>query len=147
MRKPWTEDQDKLLRECIDEGLSTKAAAERLGITRNAVVGRASRLGIGSLWNNRPGNAQTKLERERAVAAKAKGNVVRSIMVAPPKRRLRGVAFEDLTSDCCRWPFGTAPYKFCGAAIAKFPYCEKHRALAYISPRRERTSRKNFKFE
>ena len=148
----WTADQDKLLRECIDEGLSTRAAAERIGVSRNAVVGRAARMGIGLLWAVRPGNVKTKLDRERAIAAQAKGNAVRSAMLArarskgvlppleppTPKRRLRGIALEELSRDSCRWPFGDAPYKFCGAAIIKFPYCEKHRALAYQPPRRER---------
>jgi GcrA cell cycle regulator len=42
-----------------------------------------------------------------------------------------------LTPEMCRWPYGDpgrAEFFFCGSPVAKRPYCEIHRALAYRVP-------------
>ena len=41
-----------------------------------------------------------------------------------------------LTPDACRWPSGdpgSPDFHFCGSPVAKRPYCEHHRALAYMA--------------
>ena len=41
-----------------------------------------------------------------------------------------------LAADGCRWPFGDpgAPgFRFCGAPVAKRPYCPHHRVQAYVA--------------
>ncbi len=42
----WTEDRLELLRAYWDEGLSISQIGERLGVTRNAVAGKAHRLNL-----------------------------------------------------------------------------------------------------
>jgi GcrA cell cycle regulator len=45
------------------------------------------------------------------------------------------ITVEHLKEHHCRWPVGN-PYEpdfhFCGAAKEDGPYCDEHRALAYI---------------
>lgn len=41
----WTDERDAQLRACAAEGLSARQAGARLGTTRNAILGRAHRLG------------------------------------------------------------------------------------------------------
>jgi len=43
-----------------------------------------------------------------------------------------------LAPEACRWPCGDPghpDFHFCGDPVAKRPYCERHRALAYMTPR------------
>src|SRR5262245_19592014 len=43
-----------------------------------------------------------------------------------------------LTPEACRWPCGDPEhpdFHFCGNPVAERPYCECHRALAYVAPR------------
>src|SRR5262249_45378750 len=43
-----------------------------------------------------------------------------------------------LTTETCRWPFGDPgrpDFYFCGDLVARGPYCERHRAVAYMAPR------------
>jgi hypothetical protein len=42
-----------------------------------------------------------------------------------------------LTSKACRWPCGDplhSDFRFCGGAVVVPPYCEEHRAVAYLAP-------------
>jgi hypothetical protein len=42
-----------------------------------------------------------------------------------------------LTLEACRWPHGDPKhpdFHFCGNPVAKRPYCEHHRAMAYMAP-------------
>lgn len=47
MSRPWSPDRVAALKGCIDAGLTAAQAAERLGLTRNACIGKANRLGLG----------------------------------------------------------------------------------------------------
>jgi hypothetical protein len=41
-----------------------------------------------------------------------------------------------LTPEACRWPCGDPghpDFHFCGSPVAKRPYCEHHRAMAYVA--------------
>jgi DNA-binding CsgD family transcriptional regulator len=42
----WTSDADKRLVELVRTGLSASLIAENLSVTKNAVIGRATRLGL-----------------------------------------------------------------------------------------------------
>ena len=44
--KGWTEERLKTLKNLWDEGLSISQIGEKLGVTRNAVAGKAHRLGL-----------------------------------------------------------------------------------------------------
>jgi hypothetical protein len=81
---------------------------------------------------------------ERQVAAQRQPHG-RELTASPftPKARLSvppplGLHVMDLTARTCRWPQGTGPYSFCGAAThrnayGREVYCEYHNNQAYRS--------------
>ena len=44
-----------------------------------------------------------------------------------------------LAPEACRWPYGDprhpADFHFCSSPVTRKPYCEHHRAIAYMAPR------------
>jgi GcrA cell cycle regulator len=105
----WTPERVTQLGQLWDEGLSTAEIGRRLGLTKNAVVGKAHRLGL----KPRP-----------------------SPLKAAPKPRRTVV---DFVGPSCSWPHGHPGEKgfhFCGARVVPGkPYCAEHTAVAYIRPR------------
>lgn len=125
----WTEERIEALRKHWDDGLSASQIAEKLGegVTRNAVIGKAHRLGLKS----RPSPVKSEPAQPKA---KPK---------ASPKANSK-VTLLDLTERICKWPIGhpTDPdFHFCGKPSKPgFPYCDEHCEVAYQAqaPRRER---------
>ena len=103
----WTERAVETLRMLWLEGVPARKIGQRLGgISRNAVIGKAHRLGLSK--QNDPSKSE-------------------------PSPKFVGTA--DLTDRMCRWPFGhpeEPEFRFCGKQrIAGRPYCAEHCALAY----------------
>jgi GcrA cell cycle regulator len=106
----WTEERVSALQQLWAQGLSASQIAERLGsVTRNAVIGKAHRLGLAA----RP----SPIRVERAPAA--------------PRP-----AAANYKGPTCQWPIGdpaSQDFKFCGAPIEPGrPYCAHHCENAYI---------------
>lgn len=112
-------DNDATLRDLIEvEGLTTAAAAERLGTTRNAVIGRANRLGLAG------GSPAAQAARARAEEREAAKRAAETRGEFPPPGH-------------CVWPHGDPGipgFRFCGAraAIPGAPYCHQHMAAAHV---------------
>jgi GcrA cell cycle regulator len=110
----WTEDRTDTLRVLWQEGLTTREIGARMGITKNAVVGKVHRLGLP--------------KRQSPIAPKE-----------PPAKVIR---LESLSMDMCSWPFGepgTAEFRFCGrTAVHEKPYCPEHCARAYVRVTKDR---------
>ncbi|MGB1026659.1 MAG: GcrA family cell cycle regulator, partial [Rhodospirillaceae bacterium] len=89
-----------------------------LGVSKNAVVGKAHRLGL----KGRPSPIK-RTKKEVKVDHKIKSVV-------------------DLGANSCRWPIGDPKepgFHFCGKmAIPGKPYCGEHCAIAYVSSNRNR---------
>ncbi len=151
----WTDDRIEMLRAHWDAGMTASQIAEALGegVSRNAVIGKAHRLGLEA----RPSPVKVTEAVSavvNAVVAAAEG--VMAAVIAPkvpPKRPSRAVApvkparttLLDLSEKVCKWPIGhpgEKDFHFCGkAAQASFPYCTEHCAIAYQAqlPRRDRS--------
>lgn len=155
----WTAQQDAQLRDGIAAGLTYQQVTDEMGniYSRNAVIGRAKRLGLKSKSGSKfgPGNRfltpeqlARKAERERQrYAEKVKPArearvdkpkpVVRVVKPAPkidaPEPRM--VALVDLHARDCRWPIGDpkdSGFGFCGHQREQGePYCGFHVKLAY----------------
>lgn len=129
----WTDERIELLRKLWEKGLSASQIAEELagGVTRNAVIGKAHRLGLKS----RPSPVKTEAAPKKAAAAPKKPK---------PVVQSQKVSLLDLTERVCKWPIGhpgDEDFHFCGKPSQQgFPYCSEHCAVAYQAqlPRRDR---------
>jgi len=127
----WTDDRINLLKGLWEKGLSASQIAAELGdgITRNAVIGKAHRLGLKS----RPSPLKATPPARPAAAPKA----VREKKVEEEK-----VTILTLTERVCKWPIGhpgEPDFHFCGKKSQPGqPYCAKHSAMAYQSPQSKR---------
>lgn len=133
----WTDERISLLKDLWDKGLSASQIAGELGegVTRNAVIGKAHRMGLSS----RP--SPVKGEASSAEAAPPR-------RAPAPKKENKKVTLLDLTERMCKWPIGhpgEADFQFCGKpSLPTFPYCADHCAQAYQvqQPRRDRRNSK-----
>ena len=118
----WTEERVAVLSQLWGSGKSASEIAEILGdTTRNAVIGKAHRLGL----SGRPSPIKRR-EPPTAPVAEAPGATILS-----------------LTERMCRWPIGdprSAGFRFCGRAVVPGQtYCAEHAALAYQAPKPRRS--------
>jgi GcrA cell cycle regulator len=156
MSGEWTDGAICLLRQYWAEGHSTAEIGRRIGISKNAVVGKAHRLDlpgrpspIRSGGAISPAPAQPRAPRlaemmplsrdrpETAASADAPGTAPALPAKLPTARLVPAIRCEPaITSNqpCC-WPVGEpgrAGFHFCGAfALVGKPYCDDHAQLAY----------------
>lgn len=143
----WSEDAIAQLRALWMEGHSTAEIGRRMGITKNAVVGKAHRLKLcarpSPIRHERRADARPRPAR----AAKAMPAGGAEAVAAPPAPRpaLRPVpnATFGRVSPCC-WPIGepgTRSFRFCDAdTLPNKPYCDTHAQLAYVRIKDKRES-------
>ena len=163
----WTDETIERLRALWAEGLSTAEIGRRMGISKNAVVGKAHRLNLPA----RPspirrdgagapprapaprritGPTLPPLQTAEAAApqqeppppAPLPKPVPREAQVAPKPAALRPLAPRIGRSVACCWPIGepgTSSFRFCDAeATQGKPYCTEHAAVAYVKVRDRR---------
>lgn len=121
-----------------DPALSASAIGERLGLTKNAVVGKARRLGLPPRPSpiNRTDAPTPKVERPKPVFRPASHVVpieeTRARLAEAPA--VPAIAFRHGRGACC-WPIGeprTPGFRYCEApAVAGRPYCPAHARRAY----------------
>ncbi len=108
----WTDEMMNTLKTLWFEGKPASEIAEILGqdISRNAVIGKAHRLGVAG--------RQSPIKRK-----------------AVPLPTLL-----TMTERMCKWPFGDpkkSDFYFCGQPVpVAVTYCAEHRALAYQAARK-----------
>ena len=117
----WTSEKIDLLTKLWNDGLTTAKIGEELGVGKNAVVGKAHRLGL----PKRP----SPIQRRSGDSEPRKP--------AQPKKKTRGVSIFDLGANMCRWPFGDPgdeDFHFCGKkSVPSKPYCLDHCMQAYLN--------------
>lgn len=113
MALEWTEERIAQLTELWSQDLSTAEIGKKLGITKNAVVGKAHRLGLPK--------RQSPIRRSPSKAKVVKADLIR---------------LESLERGMCCWPSGDPnddDFHFCGEpAIPSKPYCLDHCKEAYV---------------
>jgi GcrA cell cycle regulator len=127
----WTPEQIGQLTRLWSEGLSTAEIGKRLGISKNAVVGKAHRLHL----NSRP--SPIKRIGPRPAIARPPVQARPAVPVAPaPAPQPAPTRVVELSSQSCRWPIGhpgDENFHFCTQrAIQGKPYCVEHSAVAYV---------------
>ncbi|MBP0462525.1 GcrA cell cycle regulator [Roseomonas sp. PWR1] len=155
----WTAEAIERLKALWAEGHSTAEIGRRMGISKNAVVGKAHRLNLPARPSPIRRDAAPRpvpvprAPRPMPAARITPPPILRaSPMVAPapapvaatPVVRAFPVASSRprLGSRTCCWPIGepgTSGFRFCGGdPMAGKPYCTEHAALAYVKPRDRR---------
>ena len=128
----WTEERLAQLRKLWDEGLSISQIGDLLGVSRNAIAGKAHRMGL----PKRP-SPISKTAKETKKPAKPKPADEPEIL--PLRLELRKLKWAR--SKCC-WPSGDpklSGFTFCGDAVVPGkPYCLKHCEEAYTTSRDSR---------
>ena len=149
---PWDNDNVSRLKELWDQGLPTAQIGKLLGFTKNAVVGKAHRIGL----ERRPSpirRTAVKPDRKKArspIMPKLNFDLNKEEAKETPKQHQSFLpAIKNLFSNNskrgCEWPEGhpdESDFKFCGKdRFEEKPYCIEHCAVAYVIPEKEETEK------
>lgn len=140
----WTPEREQKLRELWNAGLSASRIASELGeTTRNAVIGKAHRLGLSGRATRKGsgGKSSGGIRLVSRVSAPRRPRAqIRPKYVEPVERSENAVSLEELTDRHCKWPIGdprSGEFHFCGSERTEgMPYCTYHCAVAYQVPSR-----------
>ena len=159
MSSGWTDEKIEQLKKLWTEGYTTGEIGKQLNVSKNAVVGKAHRLGlesrpspirrvmeddeVESTADNVVVSAKTEVtgnKKRGKIPASAKEKVAKSPspvkkpVAKQPKKKF--VKIEDLSMNSCRWPIGDPKednFHFCGKETFNGkPYCLEHCATAYV---------------
>ena len=160
----WTAEVVEDLKKLALEGKSASHISAALGVgSRNAVIGKASRIGIklsgGGVSARGKGAARAaRLQwapphatRPNADAQRCGAAAARDPQVSPVDGRaagrsfgvveigeMRRLRFEDIRESACRWPLGdprSGDFAYCGLTpVGGQSYCAAHCQMAYRSP-------------
>ena len=113
MSQEWTPIRVSALIALWEDGLSTSVIGDRLGVTKNAVVGKVHRLGLAK----------------------------RGSPIKQKPRPAEIIDLASLRPGMCSWPEGepgTEEFHFCGISSQPGkPYCEEHCRRAYVKMTRD----------
>ena len=124
----WDDDKLNKLRKLWDDGLPITKIGNEIGVSRNAIAGKAHRMGLPK--RNSP------ISKSGDPRKNQQSNSSENSKALPLKIMLRDVEWSR--NRCC-WPIGDPKlpgFSFCGTAIIPGrPYCEEHSHLAYTNTR------------
>jgi GcrA cell cycle regulator len=162
----WTPEVVLSLRQLWDEGHSTAEIGRRLGVSKNAVVGKAHRLDLPSRPSpiRREGGSTPRAPRRPPVPQLADIVPLTTAVVVPVRLLSETCSFPQRTTPAranpvaqdrarfapcspgaignnpCCWPIGEPggrDFRFCdSSALVGKPYCGEHAQLAYRRVRR-----------
>jgi GcrA cell cycle regulator len=150
----WTAERIELLKSCFAAGLSCREIAADIGVSRNAVIGKLSRLDLTreeGRGRRRARKRAAQADRPRA-AARLRHQMLPALHAEPqpladeePIHNEHCCSLFELSEQRCRWPIGTPraeDFCFCGnTPVEGLPYCPGHTRLAYRAGSRQRVAR------
>ncbi len=153
--RTWTAERLELLKNRFEAGLSCRQIADDIGVSRNAVIGKLSRL---NLTREKTGDPQ-RPARKRAAKGQRPGTaprlhqMLKELYGEPqpaaddePIHNGHCCSLLELSEERCRWPIstpGAADFCFCGnTPLEGLPYCAGHTRLAYRPGARQRVVRR-----
>jgi GcrA cell cycle regulator len=151
----WTAERVELLKIRFEAGLTCREIADDIGVSRNAVIGKLSRL---NLTREKSGDARRPTQKDAAKAFRGR-TLPRTqyqmlvatyaepqpVSDAEPIPNEHSCSLLELSEQRCRWPIstpGTEDFCFCGnTPVEGLPYCAGHSRLAYRPGSRLRVAR------
>ena len=151
----WTDERVELLKRRFEAGLSCRQIADDIGVSRNAVIGKLSRLNLTrekARGARRPApKAATKGQRP-GTGPRLRCQMRWALYAEPqpaaddePIHNGHCCSLLELSDARCRWPIstpGAEDFRFCGnPPVEGLPYCAGHTRLAYRPSYRPRSAR------
>jgi GcrA cell cycle regulator len=139
----WTDERLELLKGHFAAGLTCRQIAAEIGVSRNAVIGKLSRLGL--TRDKPPGSEAPRPKRPRERRGRSvprlQYEMLRQVydeaaFTEGPVVSERRCSLFELSKERCRWPVNAEAeeFSFCGnTPLAGMPYCSGHTRLAYRS--------------
>jgi len=150
----WTDERIELLKQHFEAGLSCREIAADIGVSRNAVIGKLSRLNLTRSRAVEDRRLERSLAPARATRAvpRLQYEMLATIYgetdapaVAGPIDDANRCSLLELSENRCRWPIstpGAEDFCFCGnSAPDGQSYCAGHSRLAYRPNSRARMMR------
>jgi GcrA cell cycle regulator len=151
----WTAERVELLKSRFEAGRSCREIACDIGVSRNAVIGKLSRL---NLTHQKNGDARRPARKDAAEGHRPRTEPRRQYQARLASRAEPQPAVDDepihnglccslleLSDERCRWPIstpGAEDFCFCGnPPVEGRPYCAGHTRLAYRPGSRQRVAR------
>ena len=137
----WNQQKVDDLKKLWNEGVATSRIGEQLGFTKNAVIGKAFRLGLERRQNSRKKTAQS--QSVSSVTMYRESSASGHTQIAPKRevtRRREKFSFKKSivgtgNFKSCQWPIGDPleeGFHYCGGQnIPTKPYCIEHYKKAY----------------
>ena len=148
----WTTERIELLKGHFAAGLSCRQIANEIGVSRNAVIGKLSRLNLTRDKKPEIRRPRTKSDRSHSVP-RVQLRLLRKLFTEVPPAEASDDAILseqhcsllELSEERCRWPInspGDEGFCFCGnQPLGGLPYCAGHSRLAYQPGSRQRAAR------
>jgi GcrA cell cycle regulator len=144
----WTAERVELLKSRFEAGLTCREIAADIGVSRNAVIGKITRLNLSRADGVERMPEQARSPRAPRPRRASQRQLLRALRPAlPPEPEPcseHRCSLLELSEENCRWPIsslGPAVW-FCGNPRAKgFAYCAGHARIAYQTSSRWRDLR------
>ncbi|MGH6643033.1 MAG: GcrA family cell cycle regulator [Bradyrhizobium sp.] len=147
----WTTERVELLKQHFEAGLSCREIAAQIGVSRNAVIGKLTRLGLTRGPTNIEQHLQATTKARAKSVPRAQYRMLQAVYatgqpaIDAPITSERPCSLLELSHEHCRWPISTPGedgFCFCGNTPLKgLPYCAGHTRLAYKPGSRQRVAR------
>jgi GcrA cell cycle regulator len=151
----WTDERVELLKSCFEAGLSCRDIAGEIGVSRNAVIGKLSRLNLTrdeSRDARRPARKDAPKKKRPRSLPRLQYQMLKAVYGESqpaaddePIHDGHNCSLLELSEERCRWPIstpGAADFCFCGnTPLEGLPYCAGHTRIAYRPGSRQRVAR------
>ena len=137
----WNQQKVDDLKKLWNEGVATSRIGEQLGFTKNAVIGKAFRLGLERRQNSRKKTTQSQplssitMYRETSVPGHSQITPKREVTRRREKFSFKKSIVGTGSFKSCQWPIGDPlkeGFHYCGGQnIPTKPYCIEHYKKAY----------------
>ncbi|MGY8663725.1 GcrA family cell cycle regulator [Bradyrhizobium sp. UFLA05-109] len=148
----WTVERIELLKSHFHAGLSCREIAADIGVSRNAVIGKLSRLNLTRGPKREERSAEKSTARALRTLRRLQYEMLNTIhsedetpLAHAPIDEANRCSLLELSENRCRWPISTPgadDFCFCGNASPDGQsYCTGHARLAYRPNGRARLMR------